>query len=161
MLRRIVVGLVSVMGLLCAGQTLHADAAICLIAIEPTSCAIKFGAWPGPNEAAFDCASNLCAATVPPSCDKPNTWRTNTNELNWNSEQPDYRPPISPETGFNRTPTLLYVCKDTMGCVACIYYAGDPNKVRGHYCLSGSKNREGIQLFAKVNNEPCAGIDPP
>lgn len=161
MSRRIVFGLVSMMGLLCAGQTLHADEVSCLIAIEPKSCVDKFGAWPGPDETAFACGSSICAATVPPSCSLPNTWRTNTTEPGWFTEQPEYRTPISPETGFNRTPILWWNCKTTMGCVNCAFYVGDPNKPQGHYCAPGMKSRVGFQLYAKVNNIPCAGIEAP
>lgn len=161
MSRRIVFGLVSVMGLLCAGQTLHADVAVCLIAIEPKSCADKFGAWPGFDENAFACGSKLCGATIPPSCTEPTTWRTNANQANWITEQPEYRTPISPETGFNRTATTVWLCKTTMGCVACDFYFGDPNKPQGHYCAPGAKSHQIIQLFAKINNIPCAGIEAP
>ena len=161
MSRRIVFGLLSVMGLLCAGQTLHADVAICLIAIEPKSCADKFGAWPGFDENAFACGANICGATVPPSCSLANTWRTNLNEEGWFTEQPDYTTPISPATGFNRTPTIWWNCKVIMGCVNCEYYVGDPKKPEGQYCAPGVKSRTGIQLFAKVNNTPCQGIEAP
>lgn len=161
MLRRIVFGLVSVMGFLCAGQTLNAQIS-CLISIEPQSCFSKFGVWPGPDQAAFPCCSKLCAATAPdPTCEWSNTWRTNMDEESWHTEVPNFRTPISPETGFMRGPTLVQHCQDTMVCFGCEFYNGDPTKPRGSYCLTGVQDSKTIQLMAKVNNVPCPGIPAP
>jgi hypothetical protein len=64
MLRKIVFGLVSMMGVLCAGQTLYAQVA-CLVSIEPKACKNLLGVWPGLGESPFACNAVLCGATVP------------------------------------------------------------------------------------------------